>query len=869
MKYCPNCGAKLTDEAIFCRKCGKRLSVQKINTEGSGQHANSGVRRYNTHTIALSIIICILFVGCVIVGVLLFADIKKKKVEEQLSTAKQYLSEEDYQKAEETYKAITSTSPKNTEAYKGLGNVYINLADQTQDEKESIKLRKEAVNAYEKVLEYDSHNKEIRNEIIIQYNIILVYLNEHEEKEEAKEIAQKLEMHKNAEEVTSSEEIQKEKTEDNSKTTSTKEIQTENQESDKPINNLGLSEEEVRTIYVEFFNSYYASAGILNDQERKEGILTSSVYTTSEAEWYVCSGVIGMDLADLDNDGISEMIAYYLDTKTVTINDVQRKASFIYADIFAIKESKEVERVVSAQLSENTLGTNTSVEKVGVIELNGKEYLYHYEYLNGIFGNGTAGYYVLYTIENGQFRCAYILGQNGIGSTDLQFVVQTYTDADKYTTVCCARDQSADSNPWEDLPLSSDYIIFDYENRYDCDQVCWKQLGLEENAPRDSISNGADYWNTDLVRGGCAYIITSSNIEYGSDGQTAYMYSEIKNRTEYRMNADPQPSDKPETKKETQETEANADKEEKKEESTAGTTAADNQKTQSSTAFEEVLNELTQQYGEMSIYTDEDAITSVNGVCYADLIDFNKDGTSELVVLCKKKDESDYTGYIYAIRDGNAKCIFSSNELTSGPSLYEEFVIANTTEHGYVIISNKGDDVDAINKIYGFDKEGKEFGLLRDSELVGEQGSNGWSMEYSINGELIAKSDGISVDLSQRKEQETLEWLGNYAIGPSFTISYWRDETYVSKDYLENAIQSTKEFIGNANAYEALEKLRKHYFDQGGCVYYQVIDGNVIHADVYTVGVGNLSRVCWVDAEIDTGKIIESDSDGNKAEYYY
>ena len=133
--------------------------------------------------------------GCVIVGFLLFADIKEKNVEEQLSTAKQYLSEKDYQKAEETYKAITSTSPKNTEAYKGLGNVYINMADQTQDEKESIKLRKEAVNAYEKVLEYDSHNQEIRNEIIIQYNIILVYLNEREEKEEAKEIAEILEKH--------------------------------------------------------------------------------------------------------------------------------------------------------------------------------------------------------------------------------------------------------------------------------------------------------------------------------------------------------------------------------------------------------------------------------------------------------------------------------------------------------------------------------------------------------------------------------------------------------------------------------------------------------------------------------------------------
>lgn len=868
MKYCPNCGAKLTDEASFCQKCGKRLRVQKIDTGYSSQQVNAGGKSYNTYTIALSILICILFVGCVIVGFLLFADIKEKNVEEQLSTAKQYLSEKDYQKAEETYKAITSTSPKNTEAYKGLGNVYINMADQTQDEKESIKLRKEAVNAYEKVLEYDSHNQEIRNEIIIQYNIILVYLNEREEKEEAKEIAEILEKHKNNEEVTSSEELQKDKKEDNSETTSTKEIQNENQESNKTIDNSGLSEGEARTIYIDYFNSYYATAVALNDQERKEGILTSNVYTTTEAEWYVCSGVIGMDLADLDNDGISEMIVYYLDTKTVTINDVQRKASFIYADVNTIKESKEVERVVSAQLSENTLGMNTSVEKVGVIELNGKEYLYHYEYLNGIFGNGTAGYYELYTIENGEFRRAYVLGQDGIGSTDLQFVVQTYTDEERYTTICCARDQSADSNPWEDLPLSSDYIIFDYENRYDCDQVCWKQLGLEENAPRDSISNGADYWSTDLVRGGCAYTIASSNIEYGSDGQTAYMYSEIENRAEYRLNADPKASDKPETKKEAQKTEANADKqEEKKEESTAGTSAVDNQKTQNSTVFEEILNELTQQYGEMTIYTDENAITSVNGVCYADLIDFDKDGTSELVVLCKKKDESDYTGYIYAIRNGSAKCIFTSNELTSGPSLHEEFVIANTTEHGYVIISNKGDDVDAINKIYGFDKEGKEFGLLRDSELVGGQGSDGWSMEYSINGELIARSDGTSEDLSQRKEQETLEWLGNYAIGPSFTIRYWRDETYVSKDYLEYVNQSTKEFVSNSNAYEVLEKLRKHYFDQGGCVYYQVIDGNLIHADVYNVGVGNLSRVCWVDAEIDTGKIIESDSDGNKREY--
>lgn len=866
MNYCPNCGDKIKGEPCYCRKCGKRLDVQADTAALSGRSTDATREKYDLKTKMLTLLIVLLSIGCIIVGFLLFTSFKEQKAEEGLAVADQYLQDKEYKKAADTYKAIIRTSPRSAKAYKGLGDTYVIMADQTDDEQESINLRKEAASAYEKVLEFDSDYVEVRNEIIVQYNIILIHLENQGDEEEAKNISEMIEKHRE-----SGKEADPEQLKENSLTESSEKTERKKDtESNKPISDSALSEAEIRQIFEDYYYTNIVSSGILNDQERKEGVLTSDNYMTSAVEWYVRSGVIGMDLADLDNDGINEMIVYYLDTKTVTINDIQRKASFIYADIFAIKESKEVERVVSAQLSENTLGMNTSVEKVGVIELNGKEYLYHYEYLNGIFGNGTAGYYVLYTIENGQFRCAYILGQNGIGSTDLQFVVQTYTDADKYTTVCCARDQSADSNPWEDLPLSSDYIIFDYENRYDCDQVCWKQLGLEENAPRDSISNGADYWNTDLVRGGCAYIIASSNIEYGSDGQTAYMYSEIENRTEYRMNADPQESDKPETKKETQETEANADKEEeKKGESTAGITAADNQKTQSSTAFEEVLNELTQQYGEMSIYTDEDVITSVNGVCYADLIDFNKDGTSELVVLCKKKDESDYTGYIYAIRDGNAKCIFSSNELTSGPSLYEEFVIANTTEHGYVIISNKGDDVDAINKIYGFDKEGKEFGLLRDSELVGEQGSNGWSMEYSINGELIAKSDGISVDLSQRKEQETLEWLGNYAIGPSFTISYWRDETYVSKDYLENTIQSTKEFIGNANAYEALEKLRKHYFDQGGCVYYQVIDGNVIHADVYTIGVGNLSRVCWVDAEIDTGKIIESDTDGKKAEYYY
>ena len=80
----------------------------------------------------------------------------------------------------------------------------------------------------------------------------------------------------------------------------------------------------------------------------------------------------------------------------------------------------------------------------------------------------------------------------------------------------------------EDLPLAEDLIEYDYYNTYACDRQCWLHVGVDLEAPEDSISGGADFWNTDLVRGGLSFILFGEHDQ--DDPFTAYFYRELVNR---------------------------------------------------------------------------------------------------------------------------------------------------------------------------------------------------------------------------------------------------------------------------------------------------------------------------------------------------
>ena len=579
---------------------------------------------------------------------------KDKKYSDQLSAANELLKSKEYQQAADTYEELTKKNPESKDAYKGMAVAYAMLADQTNDEETAVKFRRKAVIGYEKVLEYDNGDELVRKDIINQYDVLLAYEDNHGNTEESHEIQKQLEKHKNAYEKVNSEEKDSESSSSGSaqQVLEPEQYEYDTEEDDTVVSKKGaVAQEEKRSILLDYYNNTIVKAGPIHDPKRKEAELKYDDLTGEE--WYISDGVIGMDFADLDHDDQVEMIVYYTNSKLETLYDRDVRSSNLYADVYKVNDSNTVDRVVSAQLSQYMSGSNTSVEKAGILSLDGREYLYCYEYVAGIFANGTTGYYTLYTVDGDSFRRAYVLGQNELGSADLQFVVETYAGEEEHSTICCAREFGRESDLWDDTPLCDGYITFEYGNRYECDKLCWKQIGVDTNVPRESVSQGADYWNSDVVRGGCAITIAATY----SDGMNASMYSETEIRAEYqpaiKNTASTNNEAETETEKEAeQETEKEAEHELDQDKSLSG-----------NSAYKEILDKLVKQYGNIDAFTNEDEFTSVYGVCYADLLDINDDGKTEMIVICKEKEAEEYITNIYAIRDGKAECVISSNEL--------------------------------------------------------------------------------------------------------------------------------------------------------------------------------------------------------------
>ena len=91
MKYCPGCGANIEDDARFCPKCGRKLKVYQRNTEFNRKRTESNLNglKPNKLITILSVLIGVLLVSCIILGLLLLSDMKKKKGNEQFSEANQ------------------------------------------------------------------------------------------------------------------------------------------------------------------------------------------------------------------------------------------------------------------------------------------------------------------------------------------------------------------------------------------------------------------------------------------------------------------------------------------------------------------------------------------------------------------------------------------------------------------------------------------------------------------------------------------------------------------------------------------------------------------------------------------------------------
>lgn len=127
-------------------------------------------------------------------------------------------------------------------------------------------------------------------------------------------------------------------------------------------------------------------------------------------------------------------------------------------------------------------------------------------------------------------------------------------------------------------------------------------------------------------------------------------------------------------------------------------------------SYADVIEQLTERYGSLRItssdcYSYKDANgKEVEGLCYLKLLDFNMDGTEELLAICKNENECDYTAYIYTIENGSVRCIFQNDDFTSTLHVGDIWVqISYAPSYGYVIRSSNNTFDDSSSYIYAFD----------------------------------------------------------------------------------------------------------------------------------------------------------------------
>lgn len=291
-----------------------------------------------------------------------------------------------------------------------------------------------------------------------------------------------------------------------------------NPETEKSAGTTKIEEQEkpeAHNIYEQYFReSIIPEMGIANT-ERLEGTL---IWTDTEQEdWCGREGVIGADFADLNIDGQEELFVYFIVRDSDQTNN--SNSYLLNVNVYEITASNEVKKSATIQLAAFD-GSAGAVEKVGILQLNGKNYLYHHEYEIGIIATGWRGYYTLYSMENRDLQKAYVLGNSSLGSAEECFCVEKYSDNKQYETVCYANALAPEMFDYyraEGIQFADNCIEYNGSNRYECDQACWKQLGVNLDVPKDSYSKEPDYWNSSIARGGCSLVIRTKDSDYTGD----------------------------------------------------------------------------------------------------------------------------------------------------------------------------------------------------------------------------------------------------------------------------------------------------------------------------------------------------------------
>lgn len=130
--FCPNCGANLDEDELFCHNCGNAVRTE-TNEQAVSAHQNSpestGLKKKSKTPLVIVITLLVVLLAVVVAVIVVRSNSPERRLQASLELGQRYLSELDYEQAIAAFEVAIAIDPKNVDAYQGLIDAYVGLED--------------------------------------------------------------------------------------------------------------------------------------------------------------------------------------------------------------------------------------------------------------------------------------------------------------------------------------------------------------------------------------------------------------------------------------------------------------------------------------------------------------------------------------------------------------------------------------------------------------------------------------------------------------------------------------------------------------------------------------------------------------------
>ena len=203
----------------------------------------------------------------------------------------------------------------------------------------------------------------------------------------------------------------------------------------KPAESIDLG-----VVYIEAFNWYRYIRdelepiyGYANTEPMEQEITDADGSVQKYEGWNNRKGIISASIIDINNDGSEELLLYRL-----TAPSANNPAYGVLLEVYFRENDGNIKRhnQISVSSVDNYNGianTDFSSLRIAIIYIDEKPYVWAESLYNSYFWNGGRTTASLYGWDGEQFRILWLNGKDSMGTSDINYVLRTYSKDGMYT----------------------------------------------------------------------------------------------------------------------------------------------------------------------------------------------------------------------------------------------------------------------------------------------------------------------------------------------------------------------------------------------------------------------------------------------------